>query len=246
MSEPVQTLVKRGVKRWLRRRNWNVRRAARNLRLEQRIERINAAARPRLAALDSQRGLKLHLGCGPDIRSGWVNIDLNTARLATPFEQRTDGTIYINYDLRQGLPLQSECCSFIYSSHFFEHLEYECGVKLMEDCFRATEKGGTFRIVLPDMRALFKAYLGNDRDFFKLLDPLIAPETEPRTLTLIDYVNYGTYQFGEHKYIYDEEKLKKVLSDIGYSSVAASSFTPGLDVDTPARRKYSFYVEAKK
>lgn len=246
MSEPFQITLKRQVKRWLRRRHWNVRRAKRNLHLEQRIERYNQEAQGAFRRLQGRQGLKVHLGCGPDVRAGWINLDLNPSRNAKSFEERADGGIYINYDLRQGLPLETNSCSYFYSSHFFEHLEYECGVKLMEDCFRALQPGGVFRIVLPDMKSLFAAYLKNDIEYFKLLDPLLAPEIEPKTATPIDYINYGVYQFGEHKYIYDQEKLIKVLKSIGFSDAVVSSFQPGIDVDTPTRRRYSFYVEARK
>ncbi|HTG43794.1 MAG TPA: hypothetical protein VK633_04620 [Verrucomicrobiae bacterium] len=246
MNEPLQITLKRGVKKWLRRQNWNVRRASRTLHVEQRIQRTNKLALSNFKRLSGRSGMKVHLGCGPDVRAGWINIDLNTARSAKPFEESADGTVYINYDLRLGLPLENASCGLVYSSHFFEHLEYECGVKLMEDCSRALQLGGKFRIVLPDMKSLFQAYLKKDAEFFKLLDPLLAPEIEPATATLIDYINYGVYQFGEHKYIYDEEKLIKVLGSVGFSQVGASSFQPEVDVNTPTRKKYSFYVEAAK
>jgi hypothetical protein len=96
------------------------------------------------------------------------------------------------------------------------------------------------------LRALFRAYLEGDEAYFELLKPLLATVLDPRSLTLVDYVNYGVYQFGEHKYIYDEVKLGAILERTGFANVRSAAFDGRWDVDTPERRHYSFYVEAFK
>src|SRR5579863_8682139 len=55
--------------------------------------------------------VKLNCGCGPMVKPGWLNIDM---------EKRAD----LQLDLRKGLPFPDKSVSFIYSEHFFEHLEY--------------------------------------------------------------------------------------------------------------------------
>jgi predicted SAM-dependent methyltransferase len=190
--------------------------------------------------------LRIHLGCGPDIRPEWINIDLNTSLRSALLPSVPTGGRFINYDLRRGLPLQANCARIVFSSHFFEHLDYPHGLNLMEDCFRVLESGGTFRIVLPDFKRMSEKYQQGDREFFELIDQLIRPIVDPKTLTMADYVNYWVYQFGEHKFIYDQEKLDVVLRHIGFSQVRTSQFDPSIDVDTPTRRKYSFFTEAIK
>jgi predicted SAM-dependent methyltransferase len=188
--------------------------------------------------LEGAQDLRVHLGCGADVRPGWVNIDVG----APP----GDGLV-IRHDLRRGLPLPSESCALIYSSHFFEHLEYRAGVRLMRDCHRALRPGGVLRFALPNFRALFEAYVQGDANYLELIDHRQAlPDREPGTETLVDGVNYGVYQFGEHKTIYDEEKLIAVLGAIGFRSVSGSSFIPEIDPRDPVRRRYSFYLEAFK
>lgn len=159
-------------------------------------------------------------------------------------------TTFINHDLRLGLPLESGSCALIYSSHFFEPLEYEHRLKLMHDCYRALRPGGIFRIVLLNIKDWLEAYLRGDKEYFEGLEPFVSaylPLVEDSgTKTLIDYVNFGAYQAGEHKYIYDEEKIELILRRIGYSSVVPSSYREGIDLDTPVRRRYSFYMEAAK
>src|SRR5205823_3176710 len=134
----------------------------------------------------------------------------------------------INYDLRRGLPLAPGSCDYIYSSHFFEHLEYKQGLQLMRDCYRALRPGGTFRLALPNFKGLFEAYLRRNESYFDLVSIReLLPEVEPETETLVDYVNYGVYQAGEHKCIYDEEKLVLMLRKIGFATVAPADYQEG-------------------
>jgi predicted SAM-dependent methyltransferase len=45
------------------------------------------------------------------VKAGWINIDI---------DERAD----LQLDLRANLPFPDNSVSFIYSEHFFEHLEY--------------------------------------------------------------------------------------------------------------------------
>lgn len=197
---------------------------------------------PQFSTLQGRKDLKLHLGCGADVRSGWINIDLMLTAPAG-FDLSQPNTACISYDLRNGLPVPDGCAKMVFSSHFFEHLEYWHGKKLMADCYRALQSGGIFRIVLPDYKLFFKAYLAGDRSFF---EPLRYGLVEAETATLADFMTYAVYQFGEHCAIYDVERLEVVLRNIGYGEVRVSQFDPAIDVDNELRRKFSFYVEAVK
>src|ERR1700746_1738543 len=54
---------------------------------------------------------KLNLGCGPNPRPGWINVDL--------FDSRAD----LQLDLRERWPFADASVSHIYSEHVFEHFE---------------------------------------------------------------------------------------------------------------------------
>jgi predicted SAM-dependent methyltransferase len=224
-----------------------LRTAIRNLWNEIRTARIARSAAGSFAALKGRQNLKVHVGAGDEIKPGWVNIDL-MLRPPHGFDPAAHAdTVLINYDLRRGLPLEVESCELIYSSHFFEHLEYGQGLRLMRDCFRALKPGGTFRLALPNFRGLFEAYLKGDEAYVDGINIReVLPEVEPGTETFVDHINYGVYQYGEHKYIYDEDKLILILKRIGYSRVAASDYREGIDPASSVRRRYSFYVEAVK
>jgi SAM-dependent methyltransferase len=221
--------------------------AAINLGIEVMIALMTPISRIRLRTLRRSKGLKVHLGCGAEVRAGWVNIDLGFGFWSGRIKRPAQGGIRIRHDLRRGLPIEHESCEIIYSSHFFEHLEYRYGMRLMRDCYRALQPAGVFRMAMPNFRGLFEAYLRDDYDYVRLIDISEAqPDVERGTESLVDYVNYGVYQFGEHRCIYDERKLKLILERIGFRSVYSSSYRQGLDPDDPIRRRYSFYIEAVK
>ncbi len=225
----------------------SVKRATRALWFEVVTELGSRKAARQFEQLRGRKGLKLHLGCGYDIRSGWVNIDA----FSTPPDVKLKdiNTFAIQYDLRQPIPLENSSSSYIYSSHFWEHLPFEDGYQLLNDCYRWLEKGGVFRIVLPDFDSTFRAYVAQDRAYFQILHQSgVVSNHQGLTdgTNLIDFINYSVYQEGQHRYIYNPEKLMQILRYIGYSEVKVSSFDQAIDVGTPLRKQYSFYVEATK
>jgi predicted SAM-dependent methyltransferase len=225
-------------------------RAALALADEVRLAWVARSGARRLRRLVSGHGgLRVHLGSGADVRSGWVNIDLSLNFTPTPLPTSEDGrrTVYVNHDIRRGLPLPSESCEIIYSSHFFEHLDRRDGYRVMREAYRALQPGGIFRVVIPDFRACFEAYVRNDTDYFSLIDlDALFPGTEARPLTPVDYLNYAVYQFGEHRCLYDEEKLRALLTGIGFHSVERTDYNPKVDVDSELRTRYSLYMHARR
>lgn len=221
-------------------------RAAVNLAFETWHALRNLGVRGRLSRSVTRRGppVRVNLGCGADVRPGWLNLDLQPPRQART-HARTSGAELVRCDLRRGLPLPPASCSLIYSSHVFEHLEFRHGLRLMRDSLRALAPGGRFRIALPDFRRVFDAYLRSDDDYFALLDPSAAfPYNESGMEARVDLVNYCVYQNGEHRFIYDEEKLLRTLRSVGFRSASIVDYDPAVDPPTPPRRRYSFYAEA--
>ncbi|HEX8643929.1 MAG TPA: methyltransferase domain-containing protein [Allosphingosinicella sp.] len=218
-----------------------------SLAFELKTKRIAKRAMPSFRSLQGRRDIKVHLGAGDDIKLGWVNIDL-ALRIPPQIDPAAHpDTMFINYDLRQGLPLPPESCAYIYSAHFFEHLEYQQGVRLIADCYRALKPGGVFRTALPNYEGLFRAYLDRDESYFDLLNMReILPYVEPGTESFVDHVNYGVYQHGEHKCVYDAEKFVLLLRKAGFSQAEAKDYEQGTDQPSELRRRYSFYVEAVK
>jgi hypothetical protein len=70
-------------------------------------KRHRGGCRRARALYSGRKGLKLNIGCGPNHKAGWVNIDLW-------------GHPHLILDMRQPIPLPDGCASLIYSEHFFE------------------------------------------------------------------------------------------------------------------------------
>lgn len=221
--------------------------ALNRVRFEFAAGRVARAARAQFAALDGRRHLKIHLGAGDDIRAGWVNTDLRLRISPDIAPARQGDTVFINHDLRRGLPLGDGTADVIYSSHFFEHLSFDDGLDLMRESYRILSDGGRFRIALPTFKAMFRAYLDGDRQYFSAIGiEDVYPHAPRDTLTFVDHVNYGVYQHGEHVAIYDEEKVIALLKAAGFSDPQSMAFDSGIDPDNDLRRRYTFYVDAYK
>jgi SAM-dependent methyltransferase len=245
LPRPLKSALKGAIHNHILLRSEFVRDAWNLLWTEVRIAATVRRSAARFRALQGRRGLKVHLGCGDDLRAGWVNIDLDPRPGALPPGASAAGTVYIAHDLRRGLPLEDGSCDLVYSSHLLEHLDPRHGLYLMRECHRALRPGGVFRAALPDFRGLFDAYLRGDAGYLDLVDIRKAlPYLEPGTESLVDYVNNGVYQNGEHRCIYDEDKLLRILRRIGFASAEAVAYQDGLDPPGPLRRRYSFYVSA--
>ncbi|NJL83322.1 MAG: methyltransferase domain-containing protein [Chloroflexaceae bacterium] len=181
------------------------------------------------ALLAKQQPISLELGAGDKKgRDGWKTLDLNPE-------------CDFPWDLRQGLPFPDASITKIYSSHFLEHLSYREGQVLLEECLRVLIPGGIFSVCVPNARLYLEAYLSG-----KALDPSQYFRYPPayNNVSPIDYVNYVAYLDGDHKYMFDQENLVKILADKGFRNVHLRAFDPKLDI--PERDIQSIYAEGQK
>lgn len=205
--------------------------------------RLNNLANPiyigRRRRLRKCKGMSVNIGCGPFGKDGWVNVDL----MGLP-------NVSLRYDCRRELPFADLSAKRIRCEHFLEHLDFhEEAPRLLEDCFRVLEEGGSIRIVVPDVAAYMRAYCnGENGDWLALgwdLDSL------PSDLaTRMDVINHVFHQGGEHLFGYDFETLAVCLRAAGFRTVVLSSFGSAADAelrdDLPNHRPYSLYVDAVK
>lgn len=80
--------------------------------------------------------MKLNLGCGNDIREGWVNLDIN----------KKEG-VNVVHDLNEvPLPFEDNSFNYILCKDILEHVDY---VILMNELHRILKKEGILRIRVP-------------------------------------------------------------------------------------------------
>ncbi len=117
----------------------------------------DADARERLAAAAANgEPLRLHLGCGPRVIAGWINIDLAYQPTELPLEgEATPGTAEEFYaiDVTRGLPLPDACVEVIFHEDFLEHISQRDAVAFLAEARRVLVPGGVHRVNSPNLAA---------------------------------------------------------------------------------------------
>ncbi len=106
--------------------------------------------------------LKLHIGCGPRILKGWINIDLkyelyhNYMKYYTdkyyPKEIRGNRSEFFAMDITKvGIPLSDESVDVIFHEDFIEHLNQRDQITFLAETLRVLKKGCIHRVNAPDL-----------------------------------------------------------------------------------------------
>lgn len=124
---------------------------------------------------EARQPLKLHLGCGPEKRAGWVNVDVNPAL--------QPDLVAAAYDLPM---LADGSCEVIEACHLFEHLTLTQAKRALGEWRRLLAPGGELRLELPNLDRCV-ALIGTELDGFDMgllslfgYPPAIDVEGEPQ------------------------------------------------------------------
>jgi predicted SAM-dependent methyltransferase len=192
---------------------------------------------------------RLHLGCGPTVIDGWLNIDgswsawfarhqriarllgslrLVPKRLVTNFYP---GSI-VMHDLRKPLTFVPDgTCEAVYASHVLEHMLFPDAQQVLRESFRVLEPGGVARFVVPDLRAIVREYLGEgtvadahgEIPDLQGADRFSARFLNASTARQDGSVFYRTYtaltNFHLHKWMYDGASLARHMTAAGFVDV---------------------------
>jgi|SRR5712672_1624071 hypothetical protein len=80
------------------------------------MHRLHRKGIKKAKAYASQNDIKLNIGCGPNRKPSWVNIDLLP-------------DVDVSLDIREPMPFPDNSVTIVYSEHFFEHLDYPSPAK---------------------------------------------------------------------------------------------------------------------
>lgn len=153
---------------------------------------------------------KLHLGCGHNFFEGWLNSDL------VP-----NSPSVLKLDATEPLPFENDIFAFVFCEHMIEHIPYEAGCRMLEECLRVLRPGGTVRISTPDLAFLIALY-GEEKSALQqeyiewtiAQNVQFAPEKNASVV-----INNFVRDWG-HQFIYDDVTLPAALARAGFSKIS--------------------------
>jgi SAM-dependent methyltransferase len=97
-------------------------------------------------------GTYLHMGCGPQVLDGFLNID----------KYHQDPRV-VNWDMYD-VQMPAESVDGIYSSHSLEHLPYRHAKLAIRNWYKLLRKGGVLYLAIPDLEIIMQYLLSDEID----------------------------------------------------------------------------------
>lgn len=153
------------------------------------------------------QAVKLNLGCGADIRPGYINVDKHPA---------SESVVQADFPL---LPFPDNYADEVQLLHVLEHFGYADGELLCREILRVLRPTGYATIEVPDIQWCVAQFLG-------------APEINAYTDPAYDYTTkhkWGLYAqsiWGDqhndglyHKWGYTAQRLLYLLNHVGFGAI---------------------------
>lgn len=182
---------------------------------------------------DATSGRYIQYGCGTCSPAGWENYDCSpTLRLGriplvgrlikSPFPSTV-----IYGDIVRGLGIPDGCAKAVYASHVLEHLSRaDCGTAL-RNTFRMLERGGRFRLIVPDLKARASVYLQSaatgDANAAHVFMHTSSLGVEPASR---GWAARARRAFGNsaHLWMWDEVSMTHALKESGFTDIRRCAF----------------------
>jgi predicted SAM-dependent methyltransferase len=152
------------------------------------------------------RDIRLHLGCGPLVLDGWINVD-----------NQPYAGIDFRWDLARGIPFRN--ARYIFAEHFIEHLSYQQGADFARGCRAALRDDGILRLSTPSL----------DWVWHVSYHPTLWTN-EDDALRECFVLNRAFRGWG-HQFLYNLTTLTAMLQNAGFATVRALRYG---ESDTPA------------
>ena len=162
---------------------------------------------------------KLHIGCGDNILSGWLNSDYYPHSAAI-----------LHLDATKTFPLGNNEFDYIFSEHMIEHISYSQGLLMLTECFRVLKEEGTIRLSTPDLSFLIDLYKDDksnlQKEYIKWATDTFIRDVQYYEDTFV--INNFMRHWG-HLFIYDEKTLRSSLEKAGFTRVTRCALNQSED-----------------
>lgn len=167
-------------------------------------------------------------GCGCSAPSSWRNFDASPTlrferlpligRLYTRNAVRFPENVEYG-DIVKGLPVHDDSGKAVYCSHVLEHLSLEDFRTALVNTHRILEKGGIFRLVVPDLEYYVKTYCSDSSQeaaisFMK--ETCLGMETRSRSLK--GFI-FQWLQNSQHLWMWDFKSMVAELDKAGFVEI---------------------------
>lgn len=154
------------------------------------------------------KDLNLQIGAGLNALEGWINTDIHADKK----------NFYLN--LKKPFTFSNNLFDFVYSEHVIEHFSYDECKNILSECYRIMKNGGVMRITTPDLKFLIKIFENQKselhKEYIKWNSETFILSSAPSNS--VSVINNYVRDWG-HKFIYDFDTLKILLSEIGFVEV---------------------------
>ena len=152
---------------------------------------------------------RLQIGCGMNIREGWLNTD---------WHPRSREVLHL--DATKRYPFEDASLEAVFSEHMIEHVSFPDGLKMLGECFRVLEPGGRLRISTPDLAFLIDLYREDknelQHEYIEWATEWFIPHAPEPVDTFV--INNYVRDWG-HLFIYDERVLRIALEKTGFTDI---------------------------
>ncbi|HEX3107510.1 MAG TPA: methyltransferase domain-containing protein [Thermoanaerobaculia bacterium] len=142
---------------------------------------------------------KLHVGSGPVLLEGWINVDNQPYR-------GIDQVL----DIREGIPYSD--LEYIFAEHFIEHLAYDDAMKFLRDCRRALGDGGVLRLTTPNL------------DWVWMTQYHLGQWSQPSEAVRDCFWMNKAFRGWGHQFLYNAQTLTECLHDAGFATIERCAY----------------------
>lgn len=174
--------------------------------------------------------MNIHIGCEFKIGKGWKNYDVTYVAI---FEKIPiiGNLIKINSkkypkeviygDIAKSILCNENEADNIFCCHTLEHMPLENMVDALKNIYKMLKPGGTFRLIVPNLRTRAEHYIKNQNaDYFL---ETIGMGQKKNNKKILDKLR-NLFGNSSHKWMYDEKSITKYLIDSGFKNIRPCKF----------------------